>query len=364
MEIGIIWHEFGGGLVERLTRREFLKLVGAGTAWVMLGGCVQPPSVTPSPTTPQPQVTKELKIGVISYRTGPLAMFGEPFHHASDYIADSLNAAGGVGGFKIKILHEDQGSTASETVEKAKKLILEDKVDVITGIPATGHSLGVAPVCDSNNVLYLQVQARPEYGTWRDIDNPSKGIFDWVFQLGNSTTSHALQYVYIVKDLYPEVKTIAQIHPDYAYGYDIYNIFTSALKKLKPGLEFFDPLYPKLFTPDYTPYINELVKMKPDLIYVGLWGTDFTRFVDQLLPYGLLKGAGGKTILAGFWDYYPSIGREIPVYGHPQASNQGLFDYPGYKEVIKTIVWHYKTYGWFQTGGVGCASPRIQRQDP
>ena len=336
--------------LNRTTRRDFLKLVGAGAAWVMLGGCAQPtqPKTTTTPTA-TPKVTKEIKIGIISFREGPAAVFGEPAHNTADYLADMFNSAGGIAGAKIKVIHEDQGLSPSDTVEKAKKLCLQDKVDVITGIPGTNHSLAVAPVCDENNTFFLQCQARAEYCTWKDPEDPSKGVFDWVFQTGNSSASHAIQSAYMVKELFPEVETIAQVHQDYAYGYDNYNYFTAAVKKLLPDVELLEPLYPKLFAPDYTPYITELVNMKPDYIFTSLWGTDFTRFVDQLLPYNLLRGAGGNTILDGYWDFYPAIKREIPVYGHPQHMNQGSIDYPEYRKIID---WHYQKYGWAEIGAI------------
>ena len=336
--------------LSKTTRRDFLKLVGAGAAWVMLGGCAQPtqPKTTTTPT-PTPKVTKEIKVGIISFRAGPAAVFGEPAHNTADYLAETFNAAGGIAGAKIKVIHVDQGLSPSDTVEKAKKLCLQDMVDVITGIPGTNHSLAVAPVCDENNTFFLQCQARAEYCTWKDPEDPAKGVFDWVFQTANSSASHAIQSAYMVKELFPEVETIAQVHQDYAYGYDNYNYFTAAVKKLLPDVELLDPLYPKLFAPDYTPYITELVNMKPDYIFTSLWGTDFTRFVDQLIPYNLLKGAGGNTILDGYWDFYPAIKREIPLYGHPQHMNQGSIDYPEYRKIID---WHYEKYGWAEIGAI------------
>jgi|GEM_PF-1024182 branched-chain amino acid transport system substrate-binding protein len=333
------------------TRRDFLKLLGVGAAWALLG-CAQPqkPVATPKPTpTPTPTPPKDLKIGIISFRAGPAAAFGVPAHNTLDYLAEQVNAAGGIAGAKVKVIHEDQGLSPSDTVEKAKKLCLQDKVDVVTGIPGTNHSLAVAPVCDENNTFFLQCQARAEYGTWKDPEDPSKGVFDWVFHTANSTTSHAVQAAYMVKELFPETKVIAQIHQDYAYGYDNYNYFTAAIKKLMPEAELLDPLYPKIFSPDYTPYVSELVDAKPDFIFTSLWGTDFTRFVDQLIPYKLLKGTGGNTILEGYWDFYPAIGRDIPVYGHPQPFNQGSIEYEEYRNIL---TWYKKKYGNLEMGAV------------
>ncbi len=241
----------------------------------MFSGCAQPtkPAVTPTPAkTPKP---RELKIGYIAFRSGPAAAFGEPAHKTMDYLIEKVNAAGGITGAKVKIIHEDQG-TISDTVEKAKRLCLQDKVDMISGIPGTPYTLAVAQVAEENNTLFLINQARPSYGTWKDPEDPKKGVMDWVFKVTNTSTSHAVQAAYICKELFPETKVIAQVHPDYAYGYDNYEMFTAAIKKLMPDVEVLEPLYPKLFTPDFTPYITELVNQKPDFIFTSLWGTDYT----------------------------------------------------------------------------------------
>ncbi len=311
------------------TRREFLKLVGAGAAWMMLGGCAQPPGqVTPTPTTPTaPKVTKELKLGYVAFRTGPAAAFGEPAHKAIDLMVERINAAGGIAGAKIKVIHEEEGST-SDTVEKFKKLIFEDKVDVIMGLNSTANSLAAAPVADENSTLFIACQARIPYVTWKDPEDPSKGVMDWVFKANNSAVAHAVQAALMLKEYAPDAKVVGQIHPDYAWGYDNYNYFSAAVKKLMPDVEVLDPLYPKLFAPDYTPYITELVNAKPDYIFTSFWGSDATRFTDQLIPYGLLKGTGGDTLLCAYWDFYVVTGRDIPVYGHVQQSSQKGIAYP------------------------------------
>ncbi len=342
------------------TRRDFLKLAAAGAAWLMFSGCAQP-TKAPTATTPTPKPTKpvrELKLAYVAFRTGPGAGFGEPGHNGIDLLVEKVNAAGGIAGAKIKVVHEDEGKPA-EVVEKFKRLCLEEKVDVIMGLCSTANSLAAAPVAEENSTLFLSCQARVYYVTWKDPENPKKGVMDWVFKTNNSVASHAIQAAYIAAKLLPDVKVVAQIHPDYAWGYDNYEIFTAALKKLKPDVEILEPLYPKLFTPDYSPYISELVSEKPDYIFSSLWGTDATRFIDQILPYGLLKGAGGNTYLCGYWDFYIAIGRDLPVFGHPQQGIQGHWAEldelsPEYIQYIKDFKQKYGK--WPQAGAIDCVS--------
>jgi branched-chain amino acid transport system substrate-binding protein len=327
----------------------------------MLSGCAQPPPATPTPTTPTPTPAKparELKLAYVAYRTGPAAAFGEPGHQGIDLLVEKINAAGGIAGAKIKVIHDDEGKPA-EVVEKFKRLCLEDKVDVIMGLASTANSMAAAPVAEENSTLFLGCQARIPYLTWKDYEDPTKGRLDWVFKTNNSAVSHAVQAAYLCKEFFPDAKVIAQIHPDYAWGYDNYEVFTAAMKKLMPDAELLDPLYPKLFTQDYTPYITELVNAKPDYIFTSLWGTDATRFIDQLIPYGLLKGSGGNAALCAYWDFYVAIGRDLPVFGHPQQGIQGHWASvdeisPEYKDYIEEFK---SRYGKFpQAGAIDCVT--------
>ncbi len=347
-----------------LSRRDFLKLVGAGIATTVMG-CAQQqapatPKATPTTTTPKatPKPAKELKLAYVAYRTGPAAAFGEPGHQGIDLLVDWVNASGGIAGAKVKVIHEDEGKPA-EVVEKFKRLSLDEKVDVIMGLTSTANSMAAAPVAEENSTLFLSCQARIPYVTWKDPKDPSKGRMDWVFKTNNSAVSHAVQAAYLLAEFFPDAKVVAQVHPDYAWGYDNYEIFTAAIKKLKPDVEVLDPLYPKLFTPDYTPYITDLVDAKPDYIFTSLWGTDATRFIDQLIPYQLLKGAGGNAYLCGYWDFYIALGRDLPLYGHPQQGIQGHWAEldeisPEYERYIKEFKQRYDR--WPQAGAVDAVS--------
>ena len=47
--------------------------------------------------------------------------------------------------------------------------------------------------------------------------------------------------------------------------------------------------WPKLFAPDYTPFITSIIKDKPDVLVCGLWGGDTVAFIKQATPYGLFE---------------------------------------------------------------------------
>src|SRR3989475_11570201 len=62
----------------------------------------------------------------------------------------------------------------------------------------------------------------------------------------------------------PDVKTVAGLNQDYAWGRDSWEIFIRALRKLKPDVQVVETLWPKLFQGDLSAEISKLLTAKPD----------------------------------------------------------------------------------------------------
>jgi len=97
---------------------------------------------------------KVIKIGV----TGPLqkeAGIGDK--NGAELAAKEINAAGGILGHKIKLFFADDGARAETGINAVKKLIFDDKVDVITGGWLSGVGLAQANHIFDAKVLWLSV---------------------------------------------------------------------------------------------------------------------------------------------------------------------------------------------------------------
>jgi branched-chain amino acid transport system substrate-binding protein len=94
----------------------------------------------------------EIKVGEFASLTGGSASFGQSSHKGTALAIDELNAAGGVLGKKIKLITEDDRSTAGEPATIARKLISSDKVVAVLGEVASSKSLEAAPICQENHI--------------------------------------------------------------------------------------------------------------------------------------------------------------------------------------------------------------------
>jgi branched-chain amino acid transport system substrate-binding protein len=96
----------------------------------------------------------------------------------------------------------------------------------------------------------------------------------------------AARYLITVK---PDVKTIAGINQDYAWGRDSWDVFSRALRKLKPDVQVIDTLWPKLFAGEYSAEISKLLVDGADVVFTSFWGGDLVTFSRQAKARGLTE---------------------------------------------------------------------------
>ena len=51
-------------------------------------------------------------------------------------------------------------------------------------------------------------------------------------------------------------------------------------------------------------------------------------------------------MLCAHWDFYPAIGRDVPVFGHPQMMNQGSLSVAEFRQIVLDARKKYNVYEW------------------
>src|SRR6187455_2414276 len=87
----------------------------------------------------------EIVVGEFASLTGGSASFGQSSHKGTELAIAEINAAGGVLGKKLKLITEDDQSTAGQPATIARKLISQDKIVALLGEVASSKSLEAAP---------------------------------------------------------------------------------------------------------------------------------------------------------------------------------------------------------------------------
>ena len=251
-------------------------LSGLAVAAVLAGGM---DVVAPVPAAAQAKPA-ELKIGIVSFLSGAAAVFGVPGRNAAEWLIDKYNREGGIGGVKIRPVYIDEAGGAEKQVAEFRRLVLDEKVDLVIGYISSADCLAVAPVAEELRVLTVLFDC----GTKRIFEDSK---YKYVFR----TKAHealdnvaAARYVLAMK---PDVKTIAGINQDYAWGRDSWDTFKRAMQKLKPDIQVAAELWPKLLAGEYSAEISRLLILKPDVIHSSFWDGDLIGLVKQGTPRGL-----------------------------------------------------------------------------
>jgi len=107
--------------------------------------------------TAQAMAGDTIKVGTFLAVTGGASFLGDPELKTLQMYVDEVNAAGGVDGKMVELIHYDTGGKAKEAVKFAKRLIQKDKVDVIVGGSTSGSSLAVMPLVASSKTPFISL---------------------------------------------------------------------------------------------------------------------------------------------------------------------------------------------------------------
>ena len=92
----------------------------------------------------------DINIGVTLSATGPAASLGIPEKNTLEMIGSPT-----IGGQKVNFIVLDDKSDTTEAVKNTRKLISEDKVDVIIGSTVTPNSLAMRDVVASRDHVWV-----------------------------------------------------------------------------------------------------------------------------------------------------------------------------------------------------------------
>lgn len=98
-----------------------------------------------------------IRIGAFLSATGPAAFLGDPELKTLELYVDRLNAAGGVLGRKLQLVAYDDAGDAEKARTFAKRLLEQDKVDVIVGGSTTGTTMAVVPMAEAAGTPFVSL---------------------------------------------------------------------------------------------------------------------------------------------------------------------------------------------------------------
>jgi len=185
--------------------RKTIALLGAlALAGVLAAGAAQA----------QPAQGEPYRIGIILPMTGATADYGTDFNRGALLAEEEINAAGGIGGRPIKLVHGDSKNSPRDGVAEFRRLVDVEKVPAIIST-MTGVIVPQFPLSRETNTPMICVGAiTPE------IRKGGPTVFS-NYPLADDEEKEIAEY--IVKKL--GHKTVAIIYENSSYGKTLSSIF-------------------------------------------------------------------------------------------------------------------------------------------
>jgi branched-chain amino acid transport system substrate-binding protein len=212
----------------------------------------------------------DINVGVTVSATGPAASLGIPEKNTIDLMPKTI------AGQKVNYIVLDDASDTTRAVANTRKLITEDKVDIVIGSTVTPNSLAMIDVVAEAQVPMISMAASAR------IVEPVDAKRRWVFKTPQNDIMMSLAIVTHMAD--NGVKTVGFIGFADAYGEGWYGEF-SKVAAIK-GLQIVaNERYARTDTA-VTGQVLKIVAAKPDAVLVAGSGT------PAALPQKTLKERG------------------------------------------------------------------------
>ena len=233
-----------------------------------------------------------IQIGFPIPLSGPAAVYGNPISKGAEMAVQEINAKGGVLGKKLELLERDSKANADEAVRLARELIIKNNVDFLVGTLTSAEAPAVSTIAKENKIVFIAPAAKTV-----QLTSP-QNLHPYIFRLSSNTDIDGSSGAAVIAE-WKDVKRVATIAPDYAYGHDAVSAFVAYIKKARPDIEIVDQQWPKLGQSDFTPFITAQMAKQPDAIFCDVFGGDFVTLVKQAKPLGYFKAVKDRVVDAG-----------------------------------------------------------------
>ncbi len=220
------------------------------------------------------QTQSPIRVGFLADITGTVAQSGQDMLNGFQMYLQEKGSV--LGGRPVHLIIEDCGGVPANALTKARKLVEEDRVHLLTAplLASEGYAIRdyiaarhvptLFAVCSADD-LTQRKRAPVIIRTGWASSQPSHPFGEWV--------AANLRY-----------KRVAAIGSDYAFAYEVIGGFQRTFEL--HGGEIVQKIWAPLWTPDFSPYVTRL-RRDVDAVFGIMPGADAIRFVKAYRQYGL-----------------------------------------------------------------------------
>lgn len=244
-----------------------------------------------------------IKIGIVASQNGPLVPWGSDAINGAQLAVDQVNKAGGIDGKQVQLLVEDCYSTPEGGKSATQKLVREGVVGLL-GSVSSGITQPMAQVSTEHGIPHVVI------GGTKSGLVAAENVFRVCYT--DNYQAHAM-----AKFAHAELglRKIAVVTDEkQPYSYYLSKEFSEHFKKL--GGEIAGEVSYESAQTDFSSQVVDLIKMRPDGVFLGGFFNEVGPLVRQAVQIGLdnvkflggdgwesmeLIAGGGDAIIGGYF---------------------------------------------------------------
>lgn len=227
-----------------------------------------------------------LKIAWIDPLSGGAASAGERALKTFQFLANELNAKGGVLGKQVEIVPFDSKLNPQESLIQAQKAI-----DAGIRILTQGQASSVAGALTDFVTKYNERNPGKEilYLNYAAVDpaltNDKCSFWHFAWDANSNIKMEALTNY--MKGI-PSIKKLYLINQDYSFGQSVRSQARAMLAAKRPDIQIVgDELHPLQKITDFSPYVAKIKASGADSVITGNWAQDFALLLKAAADAGL-----------------------------------------------------------------------------
>ena len=264
-------YETRAGGIGRFIRTALPAALLAGAA---MAQAAEKPPTSKVMTTGLAVTDNEVTVGILHSLTGTMAISETGSVEAEKLAIAQINEMGGVLGRKIKYIVEDGASDWPTFAEKARKLLVQDKVAAVMGCWTSASRKAVLPVFEKENgMLY--------YPTFYEGLEQSKNVI----YTGQEATQQIIAGLdWVAKE--KGAKSFYLVGSDYIWPRTSMKIARKHIENVLKGKVVAEEFAPLGHT-QFGSLINKIKLKKPDVVFAAVVGGSNVSWFKQLKAAGI-----------------------------------------------------------------------------
>ncbi len=301
--------------MDNLSRRRILQLGAASGALL----ASRPELARLAAAQATPVAGPPITIGLLAPVTGVFADFGDLMTKATDLAVQKVNDEGGILGRPLTVIAEDDQGDPAVATERARKLLVQDNVDILMGTVSSATTLAVLPLVNqAKKVFFYPLDGEDKTCLAGGGTNPL------VFGLGDTPQQRLVRFVpTIVEQSGGDWYFIGN---DYVFPRSVNAVAIDFLNEAGGTVVAED--YVPLGTSDYRPVIDKIANSGASVVFSTTVGTDGVAFTKQAREGGLFE----RMTVTGVATFAPE------VYGGLQGFAEGVLTADRYSDQIDNEV--------------------------